>query len=69
MYAGLLTGNASATLALNPNRKAYVHVVRGSLHVNGHKLQAGDAAKLSNEQLLTLNAAQDAEVLVFDLAA
>lgn len=69
MYAGLLTGNTSATLALNPNRKAYVHVVRGSLQVNGQKLQAGDAAKLSNEHLLTLDAAQDAEVLVFDLTA
>lgn len=69
MYAGLLTGNASATLVLNPNRKAYVHVVRGSLQVNGQKLQSGDAAKLSNEHLLTLDAGEEAEVLVFDLAA
>lgn len=69
LYAGLFTGNEAATLALSPKRKAYVHVVSGSLNVNGQKLQAGDAAKLSEEQLVKLSEGCDAEVLVFDLAA
>lgn len=69
LYAGLFTGNEAATLALSPKRKAYVHVVSGSLNVNGQKLQAGDAAKLSEEQLVKLSEGFDAEVLVFDLAA
>src|SRR5690606_8926458 len=34
MYAGLFDGSESAVLALNPKRKAYVHLVRGSLSVN-----------------------------------
>jgi hypothetical protein len=54
---------------LNPSRKAYVHLIRGKLTVNGQPLQSGDAAMLANESLLSLTEGQDAEVLVFDLAA
>ncbi len=69
IYAGLLSDSESATLTLDPQRKAYVHLVRGSLEVNGHTLQSGDAAKIQGESHLSLGAAQDAEVIVFDLAA
>jgi quercetin 2,3-dioxygenase len=69
MYAGLFDGTETATLALSPTRKTYVHLVRGSLSVNGQALHSGDAAKLQGETQLTLSAALDAEVLVFDLAA
>ncbi len=68
IYAGLLDSTESATLALDPARKAYVHLVRGSLSVNGQELKGGDAAKIHGESLLSLDAASDAEVLVFDLA-
>lgn len=69
LYAGLFTGPETVTLPLDFARKAYVHVVRGSIKVNGQPLQAGDAAKLSEENAVTLSEGQDAEVLVFDLAA
>jgi hypothetical protein len=36
--------------------------------VNGQPLQAGDAALLKDETVLTLSGGHDAEVLVFDLA-
>ena len=68
LYAGLFDGGESATLALNASRKAYVHVVRGALHVNGTPLLAGDAALLADEPCIRLEQGQDAEVLVFDLA-
>jgi redox-sensitive bicupin YhaK (pirin superfamily) len=69
LYAGLFDGAETATMRLHPERKAYVHLVRGTLAVNGQHLQTGDAALLANETQLTLAAGQDAEVLVFDLAA
>jgi redox-sensitive bicupin YhaK (pirin superfamily) len=69
LYAGLLDGAETAELSLNPTRKAYVHLVRGSLLVNGERLQGGDAAVLGGESVLTLAQGDDAEVLVFDLAA
>jgi len=67
--AGLFDGAEQATLALDPRRLAYVHVVRGSVNVNGAPLAAGDAAQLKAETQLTLEQGRGAEVLVFDLAA
>ncbi len=69
LYAGLLDDSETAELALDPARKAYVHLVRGTLDVNGQALHAGDAALLEGEALLQLRHGEDAEVLVFDLAA
>lgn len=68
LYAGLLDGQDAITLALNPARKYYVFLARGRLQVNGQVLVAGDAALLSAETTLALQHAQEAEVLVFDLA-
>ena len=68
MYAGLFDGAEHAILALDPGRKAYVHLARGELKVNGHVLRAGDAAKLENESQITFGEGRAAEVLVFDLA-
>jgi len=44
-----------------------VHLIRGSLEVNGLQLAAGDAVLLSGESRLSLAKGHDAEVLVFDL--
>jgi redox-sensitive bicupin YhaK (pirin superfamily) len=68
MYAGLIDGAERAELALDPQRLAYVHLVRGQLRVNGQVLQAGDAAQLSCEPSLVIDRGRDAEVIVFDLA-
>jgi quercetin 2,3-dioxygenase len=68
MYAGLIDADERAELALDAKRLAYVHVVRGMVHVNGELLSAGDAAKLAGESRLVLDHGRDAEVIVFDLA-
>lgn len=67
VYAGLFDGDESATLTLDKNRHAYAHVARGSIELNGVKLEAGDGVRLRNPQTLQLTAGKDAEVLVFDL--
>ncbi len=69
MYSGLFNGEQMATLALAPNRKGYVQLLKGELVVNGTALAAGDAALLDGENQLTLTHGKDAEVLVFDLRA
>jgi len=69
MFAGLFNGAETAHLSLDPARKAYVFLVRGSLQVNGQVLQAGDAAMLQAESALSLSQGENAEVLVFDLSA
>ena len=68
LYAGLFDGSESAQLALAPQRKGYVFVVRGQLQLNGQPLGQGDAALLQDEPLLQFSQGQGAEVLVFDLA-
>jgi redox-sensitive bicupin YhaK (pirin superfamily) len=67
LYAGLFDGAETATLPIRDGRRAYVHLVRGSLEVNGQTLAAGDALRLENEAAVVLAHGQDAEVLVFDL--
>ncbi len=68
LYAGLFDGDEAATLSLQSGRKAYVHLVRGEVQVNGHALKAGDAAMLDKETQIAISHGVDAEVLVFDLA-
>jgi redox-sensitive bicupin YhaK (pirin superfamily) len=69
LYAGLLDADQRAQVSIAPGRKAYVHLVRGALKVNGQALQTGDAAVMADETQIELSDAQGAEVLVFDLAA
>ncbi|MCX8113772.1 MAG: pirin family protein [Burkholderiaceae bacterium] len=67
VYVGLFDACESADLALAPRRRAYVHVARGAIAVNGHTLAAGDAAMISAERVIALRSGNAAEVLVFDL--
>ena len=67
VYAGLFNADESATLDLPPDRHVYVHVARGSVEVNGQRLQEGDGARVRDERQIRLGYGEDAEVLVFDL--
>ncbi len=69
LFAGLFDGDEHATLDLDPRRKAYVHLIRGDLAVNGQKITSGDAVLLEQESQVNLANGHKAEVLVFDLAA
>ena len=68
LSAGLFAEGESARYALAAGRHAWVHIARGKLRVNGLDLEAGDAVQVSDEAELSLSHAQDAEVLLFDLA-
>ena len=69
VYAGLFDQGQSFELALDLNRKFYVHLIRGSLDVNGQALDGGDALFLQEEDQLVISNGKNAEVLVFDLSA
>jgi redox-sensitive bicupin YhaK (pirin superfamily) len=68
LYVGLFDGLEHARLVLQPGRRAYVHLARGSVTVNGQRLAAGDAVKLTGESAIEITQGANAEVLVFDLA-
>jgi len=67
IHAGLFDGAEAASLPIAPGRRAYVHLARGDLRVNGHTLVAGDALALEGESRIDLAQGRGAEVLVFDL--
>ena len=67
MYASLLNGDDTVSHPLAAGRRAYLHLIRGTLEVNGTRLQAGDAAKLEGEASVQVSKAEAAEFLLFDL--
>ncbi len=67
VYASMLDGKDAVTHRLAPGRRAYVHVARGSVKVNGEPLAAGDGIKIAGVGEVKLDHGEDAEVLLFDL--
>jgi redox-sensitive bicupin YhaK (pirin superfamily) len=67
LYAGLFDGAERAELQITPGRRIYVHVARGSIHLDGVALDAGDAWQASNAASVRVDKGVGAEVLVFDL--
>lgn len=67
LYIGTFTGAASAELALDKGRRAYIHVARGEIDINETRLLTGDAAKVEDVDKIRLANGHEAEVLVFDL--
>jgi redox-sensitive bicupin YhaK (pirin superfamily) len=67
VYASMLDGKDAVSHRLAPGRRAYVHVARGSVAVNGVELNGGDGAKIAGESALKFSGARQAELLLFDL--
>jgi quercetin 2,3-dioxygenase len=68
LYATVLGPGETVAHELKPERFAYVQVARGSVKLNGNKMETGDGAEISAEKKLELTGVTDAEVLLFDLA-
>src|SRR5215470_9166416 len=68
LYATVLKPGDNVRHELKADRHAYVQVARGSVTLNGAKLETGDGAAISEEKSLELTGVKDAEVLLFDLA-
>ena len=67
IHAALMGPGDRLVHPLAAGRRAYVHVARGSVGVNGQPLGAGDALKVSGVAQITLEQGDVAEVLLFDL--
>jgi redox-sensitive bicupin YhaK (pirin superfamily) len=67
VYAGLFDGDEQQALKLPVGRFAYVHVARGSIEVNGERLDEGDGSRLRQPHEIRLAGGREAEVLLFDL--
>ena len=67
LYAALLAPGDDVNHRLELNRHAWVQVIKGAISVNGAPLQAGDGAAISEENALSIQASEEAEILLFDL--
>jgi hypothetical protein len=67
VYASMLDGKDAVTHPLALGRRAYVHVARGAVTVNGVELGDGDGVKIANESRLEFSGGKQAELLLFDL--
>jgi len=68
LYAALVDGDEKVNFEPRPDRRIYVHVVRGEAQVNGQPLRAGDAMKLAGgDSKVAIEKGRGAEVLLFDL--
>src|SRR5262245_27642221 len=54
-------------MPLRSGRRAWIHVVRGSVSVNGSRLAEGDAASARDEETLTLLGQDQAEIFLLDM--
>lgn len=70
LYASLLRDGETVNHSLQAGRVAWLQVVQGAVQLNDRLLSAGDGAAISEETMIALRgAADDAEVLLFDMAA
>lgn len=69
LYQLLLEGKESVELPVASERRAYIHLIEGELHLGNHRLQPGDGVAIEDEkEVLTLMANNSAvKALVFDL--
>ena len=67
MFATLLDEDESIERTLAQGGHMYIHIARGNVSLNGTALHPGDGAMVTGEEQLTLDHAQKAEVLVFEL--
>jgi redox-sensitive bicupin YhaK (pirin superfamily) len=62
-----LAKDARLEFRLELGRQGWLQVTRGAVRLNSTPLDAGDGAAITDEKILDINAANDAEVLFFDL--
>lgn len=68
LFSAILDAGQQVGYAMRPGRHGWVQVARGDATLNGHAMQEGDGAAVSDETAIALVASSEAEILLFDLA-
>lgn len=67
IYLANLTAGSTVSHPLGKDRKGYLFVIDGQMTLNGHKLSAGDQARIASEPALEMSAATAAKLIYLDL--
>ena len=68
LFASILSAGGEVEHTMDHQRYAWLQVARGAVDINGERADQGDGAVAIGESSLRIRAAEDAEVLLFDLA-
>ena len=68
LFASILPSGEEVEHQMDQRRYAWLQVARGTVDVNGERANQGDGVVAIGESSLRIDAAEDAEVLLFDLA-
>lgn len=69
LYVARPAADAQLSHQFKPGRIGWLQVARGSTEVNGQALEQGDGAAIDDVAQLQIEALEDAELLLFDMAA
>jgi len=68
LYAARLKADAQVAHAFAPGRIGWVQVARGSVELDGQALEQGDGAAIDGQAEVKIDALEDCEILLFDMA-
>ena len=67
LYAGQIAQGESLRHEIANSYRAWLHVARGIVRLNGKELREGDGAAINSEREMELDTDSHAEVLLFEL--
>ena len=67
LYVARLKKGEVVDYRMAEGRTVYIHVARGVLALNGQNLSGGDGVAVQQEDLLSIQAREDSEILLFNL--
>lgn len=67
IYAGTFDGEQKTETVLPDGHQGWIQVARGSVDVNGQRLEEGDGLAITKGGRISVSQGRDAEILYFDL--
>ena len=68
MFVGSLEAGQSVTHQPSVGEHTHLYVISGAVQLGGETLQAGDAARITGREPVTLHSTEGTELVVWDLA-
>ena len=68
LYSTVLDAGKEIEYNFDGKRRGFLQVVRGSVVIDGNSLSAGDAVATQNQDVFSVLAAEESELLLFDMA-
>jgi quercetin 2,3-dioxygenase len=68
VFISHLTPRTTVEHPLGDGRGVYLYVIGGDVRVNGEAMATGDAAQITDESSIAIEAAADSELILVDVA-